>query len=282
MGRRKETNKKIYKFFTCFLPITICTLITLFPYYWFICTSFKEESSIMKLPIRYLPIPFTLDNYKSILSSMGFDKYFINSLFVSINTTFLVMIIAIFGGYALSRYKFKGKKATFFLLLITQMLPGVVILIPLFTIFNKLNLINNLYALIITNTTVNLPFCMIMMSGFFSSVPPTLEEAAQIDGCSIWTAIFRIVVPAVLPGVVSSSAFAFVNTWNEFVYSLNFINDSEKFTLPVGLSMMKGEFTVNYGGLAAGTIIALIPVLIIFCFIQKYLVEGLTAGAVKG
>lgn len=236
----------------------------------------------MELPIRYIPTPFTLDNYKNMLASMGFDKYFFNSLFVSVLTTAIVMVVAIWGGFAISRYKFRGKKFTFFLLLITQMLPGVVILIPLFTVFNSLGLINNLWSLVITNTTVNLPFCMIMMSGFFSGIPATLEEAAQIDGCSIWKAVFRIVVPAIMPGIVSSAAFAFVNSWNEFVYALNFINDSSKFTLPVGLSMMKGEFTVNYGGLAAGTIVALIPVLLVFCYIQKYLVQGLAAGSVKG
>ena len=109
-----------------------------------------------------------------------------------------------------------------------------------------------------------------------------MEEAAQIDGCTILKSVFKIVVPTILPGIVASGAFAFVNTWNEFVYSLNFISDSDKFTLPVGLSMMKGEFTVNYGGLAAGTVVALIPVLLIFCYIQKYLVQGLASGAVKG
>jgi multiple sugar transport system permease protein len=278
----KKTKKRVLKIFTCYLPILLFTAFIIFPFYWFLCTSLKEESSIMELPIRYLPTPFTLDNYKNMLASMGFDKYFLNSLFVSVVTTIIVMIVAIWGGFAISRYKFRGKKLTFFMLLITQMLPGVVILIPLFTIFNKLGLINNLWSLIITNTTVNLPFCMIMMSGFFSGIPATLEEAAQIDGCSIWKAVFKIVVPSIMPGVVSSSAFAFVNSWNEFVYALNFINDSSKFTLPVGLSMMKGEFTVNYGGLAAGTIVALIPVLLIFCYIQKYLVEGMSAGAVKG
>lgn len=279
---RRDLKRKMRKLIFVYLPIMAFTIITLFPYYWFLITSFKTESSITKLPLRYIPTPFTTDNYKTMLSSMGFDKYYINSLIVSGTTTFLIIVIAIFGGYAISRYKFRGKKITFFLLLITQMLPGVVILIPLFKIFIKFGLINNLWSLILTNTTVNLPFCMIMISGFFSSVPPALEEAAQIDGCSIWRAIFVIVVPAILPGIVSAGAFAFVNSWNEFVYSLNFINDSAKFTLPVGLSMMKGEFTVNYGGLAAGTIVALIPVIIIFLFIQKYLVEGLTAGAVKG
>lgn len=279
---KRKTKKNLKKIFGCYIPILLFTIFTIFPFYWFLCTSLKQESSIMELPIRYIPTPFTLDNYKNMLESMGFDRYFFNSLFVSILTTVIVMIVAIWGGFAISRYKFRGKKFTFFLLLITQMLPGVVILIPLFTVFNSLGLINNLWSLVITNTTVNLPFCMIMMSGFFSGIPSTLEEAAQIDGCSIWKAIFKIVVPAIMPGIVSSAAFAFVNSWNEFVYALNFINDSNKFTLPVGLSMMKGEFTVNYGGLAAGTIVALIPVLLIFCYIQKYLVQGLAAGAVKG
>ena len=266
---KRAAKKKWKKIFGCYIPILLFTIFTIFPFYWFLCTSFKEESSIMELPIRYIPVPFTLDNYKNMLASMGFDRYFFNSLFVSVLTTVIVILVAIWGGFAISRYKFRGKKFTFFLLLITQMLPGVVILIPLFTVFNRLGLINNLWSLVITNTTVNLPFCMIMMSGFFSGIPSTLEEAAQIDGCSIWKAI-------------SSAAFAFVNSWNEFVYALNFINDSSKFTLPVGLSMMKGEFTVNYGGLAAGTIVALIPVLLVFCYIQKYLVQGLAAGAVKG
>ncbi len=279
---KRAAKKKWKKIFGCYIPILLFTIFTIFPFYWFLCTSFKEESSIMELPIRYIPVPFTLDNYKNMLASMGFDRYFFNSLFVSVLTTVIVILVAIWGGFAISRYKFRGKKFTFFLLLITQMLPGVVILIPLFTVFNRLGLINNLWSLVITNTTVNLPFCMIMMSGFFSGIPSTLEEAAQIDGCSIWKAIFKIVVPAIMPGVVSSAAFAFVNSWNEFVYALNFINDSSKFTLPVGLSMMKGEFTVNYGGLAAGTIVALIPVLLVFCYIQKYLVQGLAAGAVKG
>lgn len=279
---KRTTKKKLIKTFTCYIPIAVVTIIMLFPFYWFLNTSFKEESSIMKLPIKYLPDPFTTDNYASMLSSMGFDRYFLNSLFVSVVTTVLVIAIAIMGGYSISRYKFKGKKFIFLLLLVTQMLPGVVILIPLFTIFNNMGLINNLWSLVIVNTTVNLPFCTIMISGFFSGVSPTLEEAAQIDGCTILKSVFKIVVPTILPGIVASGAFAFVNTWNEFVYSLNFINDSDKFTLPVGLSMMKGEFTVNYGGLAAGTVVALIPVLLIFCYIQKYLVQGLSAGAVKG
>lgn len=277
-----KTKRGLFQLFFVRLPLLIFSVFTLFPFYWFLITSLKEERSIMQLPLQYIPSNFTLDNYRHVFTSMGFDRYFINSIIMAGATTLAVMLIAILGGYSISRFRFKGRGGSIALLLVTQMLPGVVILIPLFTVFSKLGLINSLLSLIIVNVTVNLPFCLITMSGFFSGIPNTLEEAAQIDGCTQISAIFRIVVPAIIPGVVSSSAFAFVNSWNEFVYALNFINDSKRFTLPVGLSMMKGEFTVNYGSLAAGTIIALVPVLLVFCYIQKYLVQGLSAGAIKG
>lgn len=277
-----KARRRLFDMVAVRLPILFFLAFTLFPFYWFIITSLKDERSIMQLPLRYIPKSITFDNYKNVLSGMGFDRYFLNSIFMSVTTTLIIMLVAILGGYSISRFRFRGKGFTFGLLLVTQMLPGVVILIPLFSIFAKMGLINSLWSLVLVNTTVNLPFCLITMSGFFSGIPNTLEEAAQIDGCTQIGAIFRIVVPAIMPGIVSASAFAFVNSWNEFVYALNFINDSKKFTLPVGLSMMKGEFTVNYGSLAAGTIIALIPVLLVFCYIQKYLVKGLAAGAVKG
>ena len=152
---KRTTKKRIIKTFTCYIPVAVVTIIMLFPFYWFLNTSLKEQGSIMKLPVKYLPDPFTMDNYASMLSSMGFDKYFLNSLFVSIVTTIFVIAIAIMGGYAISRYKFRGKKFVFLLLLVTQMLPGVVILVPLFTIFNNMGLINNLWSLVIVNTTVN-------------------------------------------------------------------------------------------------------------------------------
>jgi multiple sugar transport system permease protein len=275
-------RKRIVRLLTLNLPLLIFLLVTLFPFYWILVTSFKPESTILQRTIEYWPRAFTLDNYRMMLSDGGFDRYFANSLFASLTTTALVMAMASLGGYALARYRYKGKGVTMAILLLTQMLPGVVILVPLFEIFNKLRLINNLFSLTITYTTINLPFCMITMSGFFASIPPTLEEAARIDGCTMVGAIVRVVLPTILPGLIATGAFDFVNGWNEFVFTLNFITDSKMFTLPIGLSMMKGEFTVNYGGLAAGCIIALIPVLALFAYIQKYLVSGLAAGAVKG
>ena len=276
-----KSKKKMRKVLTCYIPVVVWVLITIFPYYWFINISLTDNSMIMKLPVYYYPHFFTFDNYKKILTAMDFAQNFKNSLIVATLTTLVIILLSIFGGYAMSRYKFKAKSGVMLLLLLTQMFPGIILLIPVFSVFVKLHIYDNLLSLVIVNATTNLPFCMIMCCGFYAGVPITLEEAAQIDGCTTIQALFKIVVPAILPGIVTCGAFAFVNSWNEFVYALNFINTSSKFTIPVALSMMQGEFTVNYGGIAAGTIIALIPVLLIFAYIQKYLVAGMS-GAVKG
>lgn len=278
-NKQKKTWKRI---FLCYLPVVICIVVTLFPYYWFLNISFTDNSMIMKLPVYYYPHFFSTENYTKMMTSMNFAQNFKNSLIVATGTTLVIIALSIFGGYAMSRYNFKGKGGVMMLLLLTQMFPGIILLIPLFSVFVKLGIYDSLTSLIIVNSTTNLPFCMIMCCGFYSGVPVTFEEAAKIDGCNTVQALFKIVVPTIVPGIVTCGAFAFVNAWNEFVYSLNFISTSSKFTIPVALSMMQGEFTVNYGGIAAGTIVALIPVILIFAYIQKYLVSGMTSGAVKG
>jgi multiple sugar transport system permease protein len=275
-------QSKLKRFFTLHLPLAVFIVYILFPFYWSLCTSFKPENEILRTPIEYFPHRFTWDNYINMWNNVGFVHYFCNSLIVALTTTGLITLIALLGGYALSRYRFRGKAAVMMAFLITQMLPGVMILIPLFEIFKNLGMINRLSALTVTYTTIQIAFCTIMMSGFFSNIPKELEEAAQIDGCSLVGGIFRIVVPAIAPGIVATGAFAFVGAWNDFIYALAFMNNDQQFTLPLGLSMMQGEFTVNYGGLSAGNIIALIPVMILFAYIQKHLVTGLTSGAVKG
>jgi multiple sugar transport system permease protein len=275
-------ENKIKRFFTLHLPLLFFGIYILFPFYWNICTSFKHENTILKLPMQYWPQPFTFDNYINIWNSMGFVRYFWNSLTVSLITTLLVILIALLGGYALSRYSFKGKRMVIVAFLATQMLPSVMLIIPLFEIFKKLNLINNLSALTLIDTTTHIAFCTIMMSSFFANIPKQLEEAAQLDGCSLVGAIYRIIVPAIAPGIVATAVFAFIGAWNDFVFALAFMNDCNKFTLPLGLNMMSGEFTVNYGRLSAGNVIALVPVMLMFAYIQKYLVSGLAAGAVKG
>lgn len=278
---KRKTKKVLGNVFTLYIPLLLFLVITLAPFAWILLTSFKPSTDIMASPLKYWPNPFILDNYKYIFSTMGFGRYFTNSFVVAAGSTIIVVFLSLLGGYAMSRYKFKGKAGVYALLLITQMFPSVVLMMPLFQMYVKLHLINNLWSLILTYAITNLPFCLITMMGFYTAVPPTLEEAAQMDGCSLLGAIFKILVPTLLPGIIATGVFAFVNAWNNFVYALNFITDKDKYTISVALSMLKGEFNVDYASLSAACVVALIPVVLLFCFIQKYLVGGL-AGAVKG
>ncbi|NNJ30259.1 carbohydrate ABC transporter permease [Lacrimispora defluvii] len=277
-----KTKKKLIRIFTVNIPLVILFIITIFPLYWTIVTSLKPENEIMKLPLKYWPSPITFDNYKYIWNNMGFDIYFWNSVMVTVISTVVCTVVSLFGGYAIARYPYKGKKLTYLILLVSQMFPGVVLMIPLFEIFKNMGIVNSPHSLILTYTTVRIPFCMIMISGFVAGVSPALEEAAQIDGCSVLGAITKIVVPTIAPGLVAAGAFAFVSSWNEYVYAFCFLSSERYFTLPIGLKLMKGEFSVAYGSLAAGCVMALIPVILLFAYIQKYLVSGLSAGAVKG
>lgn len=279
---KNKRRQQLIRTVTLHLPLAFFLIIILFPFYWTLCTALKPETDIIKLPIRYIPMAVTLENFKTVWRDSGFSTYFYNSTVTSVFSVFAIVICSLLGGYAISRYEFRGKKTVLMSLLLTQMLPAIILVIPLFRIYYNLGLINTRMSLLLTYTTTQLPFCIIMMSGFFSTIPPQMEEAAKIDGCSLMGAIFRVILPTIAPGIVATAAFAFVGSWNEFFYALSFINNSKLFTVPVGLSMMKGEFTIQYGSLAAGGIISLIPVLILFAYIQKYLVTGLSAGAVKG
>lgn len=264
------------------LPLLLFLVVIIFPFFWILSTSLKDPQEIMAPVLTYIPKAVTFKNYEKVWNSIGFNQFFFNSFCTSGVTVLNVMFMSLLGGYALARYKFAGKGFVMMLMLLTQMIPGIILVIPLFKVWLQLHLNNTLYSLILTYSTTQLPFCMVMMSGFFAGLPRELEEAAQIDGCTLLGALFRILIPTIAPGIVATGAFAFVNSWNDFVYALNFINNQKLFTLPVGLSMMKGEFTIDYGALCAGCIISLIPVLLLFAYVQKYLVKGLAAGAVKG
>lgn len=254
---------------------------TVFPIYWTINTAFKAEGDIMKRPLEYLPLAPTVENFVTAWTNIGFATYFKNSLIVGISTVIVVIVLSTLSGYALSRYNFKGKKSFLLMLLCTQFIPRAMMIIPLFIIFKNLGLISNPLSLIITYTAIEIPFTTILMTGFISNVPKELEEAAQIDGCSKLQSIRYVVLPLLLPGIVATAVFTFIYTWNEFLIALMLTNQQSMFTLPVGLSSMLGEFNVNYGALAAGSVIALIPAVLLFAYAQKHLVNGM-GGAVKG
>ena len=240
------------------------------------------EGDIVTLPIIYLPNPATFVNFVTAWDAVGFDMYFRNSLFVAMVSVVIITFFSIFTGYALSRFKFKGKNVFMFMMLTTQFLPAAMLIIPLFLIFGNMQLLDNHLSLIIINTTMQLSFNSILMRGFVSGIPIELEEAASIDGCSKIGAIFYTVIPLLLPGLVATAAFSFVGVWNEFLFAFMFMTSRTNFTLPIGLRMVIGEYVANHGLLAAGSIIALVPALLMFVYLQKHLVSGLAAGSVKG
>lgn len=282
MKSQNKLKKSINNAVFLYLPLLLFIIITLAPFYWILVTSLKTSTEVFAKPMTYWPKELTFENYTNLFQNLGFDTYFKNSLIVAVATTAVVSLLALIGGYAMSRYRFKGKGFVYVLLLFTQMFPAVVLMIPLFQTMNQLRLINTLTSLIITCSVTNLPFCLFMMMGYYNSIPRSLEEAAQVDGCSLLGAVFRILLPTMRPSIVATGAYAFINSWNIFTYATAFITRKEKYTIPLALNFFQGEFSTNYSGLAAGCVVALVPVLIIFVFIQKNLSGGATAGAVKG
>ena len=275
-------KRRLNRVFTLYIPLAIFLLVTLAPFYWILITSLKEDQEVFSNPITYWPTKIVFSNYTTLFTRYGFDRYFLNSLTVSVTVTFFVTLLSLVGGFVMSRFQFKGKSWVYVLMLCTQMFPAVVLMIPLFRIMNSLKLINSLLSLIIISSCTNLSFCMFMMMGFYNAIPRSLEEAAQVDGCTLLSAVFRILLPSMKPSIVATGAYAFINSWNIFVYATAFITRKQYYTVPLGLNMFKGEFSTNYSGLAAGCVVALLPVLIIFAFIQRNLAGGMTAGAVKG
>jgi multiple sugar transport system permease protein len=267
---------------TLYLPLLIMAVFTFTPFYWTLNTSFKREADINQIPVKYWPDPATLQNYLTMWKNMNLSRYFFNSIFVSASVAIIVVLFALLTGYALTRFKFKGKMVFLLILLSTQFFGGEMLLIPLFMIFKFLHLLNSPFSLILTYATFEVSFNSILIVGFFTNVPVELEEAALIDGCNRMKAIFKVILPIILPGIVATGFFAFISAWKEFLFAIMLINDPTRFTIPVGLSYMMGELDINYGALAAGGVVAILPSFVLFAYIQKYLVQNLTAGAVKG
>ena len=280
MGTHKA--KKIWFKLAFSAALIVILLFILFPIYWCLATSFKPSAEITSKTVTYWPAAFTLKNYSEAWTKSGFSTYFKNSLFISAFGVMFIVVISVLTGYALSRFKFKGKNIFMLILLCTQFIPGAMLITPIFIIFKNLGMLNSLFALVLVNTTFQFPFNSILMRGFVGGIDYTIEEAAQIDGCSRLGAIWHVLLPVLKPGIATIAAYGFISCWNEFLFSFMFISKQNKLTLPVGLKNLVGEFSINYGQLAAGAVIAVVPTLILFSYVQKNLVGGLSSGAVKG
>ena len=264
------------------LGLVFFFLLVVLPIYWIVITSFKTSGEILDLNnITFFPKDFTLENYTGLFEQFHYGVLLKNSLLVSVASALVVTVFSMLGGYSLARYKFRGKQTVVLFFLITQMIPGILVIIPLYIIFSKLGMINTHIGLFIYYVTVNLPFCVITMRSFFERIPITLEEAAKVDGCTKMQSLFKIVFPIMFPGIVSVFVFGFIGAWNELIAGSIFISTPEMWTIPVGLKTLIGKYNVEWGLLMAGGVMALIPTALMFAVMQKFIVEGMTAGAVK-
>ncbi|WP_119273313.1 carbohydrate ABC transporter permease [Taklimakanibacter deserti] len=254
----------------------------LLPIYWTIKISVTPQDLLYSEGIRLWPSRMTLANYASVLEATDFPRYFLNSILVSVATAVIVTAVASFAGYALSRFRFRGKAMVSLVLLLTQTFPLVMVIPPIYRIMGQIGLTDSLYGLIIIYTAFNIAFATFLMQSFFDGVPKDLEEAAMIDGCTRLMALRRVILPLTLPGMGATVAFVFTAAWSELLFGLMLINSESQKTFSVGLLTFIGKFAVDWGQMMAASVLALIPVCLFFLFLQRYLVTGLTAGAVKG
>jgi multiple sugar transport system permease protein len=263
-------------------PLTAFLLFTLFPVYWLVNSSLKGAGELFTFPPRYWPAAATVANYLDAVRQTRLAALYLNSLWIASATCLALMALIVFSGYAMARFRFRGKAWLVALFLLAQVLPHVVLLLPFFTMFKTAGLINSRLALVIAYTVITLPFSVLTMRGFFAAIPVELDEAAMVDGCGRSGALFRVVLPAALPGLVATSIYGFINAWNELILAVVLINSPNLQTLPVGLSSLIDENRTEYGMLMAVAVLSLVPSLLFFGWIQRYLTTGLSAGAVKG
>ena len=276
------SGKKKFLFSFKAIVLTFYFLIVAFPIYWVVITSFKPSAEILdRSVITYFPHTFTTENYSTLFRMMDYGVYIKNSTIVALLTALVVTILSILSGYALSRYKFKGKGLILLFFLVIQVIPGILVLIPLYSFFAEAGLINTKFSLLVYYICGNLPFCSITMRSFFQRIPDSLEEAAMVDGCGKIQTIIKIVLPIMLPGIASVFVFGFLGGWNELIGATIFVSTAENWTIPVALKALIGKNNIEWGVLMAGGVIALLPTGILFAVMQKFVVEGITAGAVK-
>jgi len=262
--------------------LVILILWAVLPFLWMASTAFKTTEETYTSPPLWIPHHPTIKNFLYIVKRGAFLTYFRNSVTVAVSTTVISIILSSLAGYSFSRFKFFGGHSLLLLFLITQMFPGALLIIPLFQIIKFLKLLNTLYALILSHITFSLPLCTWLMKGFFDQIPRELEEAAMIDGCSRISAMIYVIFPLAFPGIIAASIFSFIGSWDEFIFALTFTSSDEVRTLPIGLQRFIGSYEIYWNHLGAASVLTTIPVIILFLFIQKYMVKGLTAGSVKG
>jgi ABC-type glycerol-3-phosphate transport system permease component len=286
MNKRALINHKTRKFLQdllCYLALTLITLFCVFPLVWIIKTSFETPQYIRNPQIQWVPIQFTLENYRSVLSNPNaqIGRSFLNSLLVSTVSTLIAIVVTVMAGYALSRWKFRGKTMFSVYLLLVNMIPGTLMLISMFVLLIKLGLVNSYAGLILYYISGGLPLATWMLKGYFDSIPVDIEEQAFIDGASRLQTLRRIVAPLALPGVFAVGAYLFLGHWNEYMAATTILQKAELRTLSVQIINFMGFQRTEWGPIMAYSVIAMIPSVFLFILAQRKMISGLTAGFTK-
>jgi multiple sugar transport system permease protein len=252
------------------------------PVYWVLVTALTPTHDVFQFPPRLWPQHLTFSHFTNLVHTPELLHYLVNSLVVSIATALLTVLVSAYTGYSFAKFRYRGRRSLMYLILASQMFPQAVLLITLYLVFSQVGLLNSYLALIISFTTFTLPLCVWMMKGFFDTIPDELIEAAKVDGAGQFAIIHRILLPVSLPGLVATGLFAFIRGWNDFIFALT-LGGPDHLTLPPGLANHYiGEFETGWPDLMAASLAVSLPVVIGFAVLQRYLVAGLTSGAVKG
>ncbi len=262
--------------------IGLLLFVVAVPFYWMVNTSLKTSAQVQSLQPYYYPSPATLGNYADLLRRSNFPIWIRNSATAACGATLVTVVVSCLAGYSLTRIRYPGRRVLATTVLVVYLVPPTLLFIPLFTILNALGLVNSLWALLLAYPTFTVPFCTWLLMGFFRSIPVDLEESAMVDGANRVQAFYRVILPLTAPGVLAAALFAFTLAWNEFLYALVFLQNTELKTIPVGLNdLMFGDIYL-WGQLMAASVLTTLPVIVLYTYLQRYMVEGLTAGAVKG
>lgn len=276
-----STNKKRKRIVVLYLPLAILLIFLLFPFYWTFVTSIKPEKELYGSVVTYWPLNVTWESYRKLFVDFNFLQPMYNSFIVAIITTIITLVVSVLAAYAFSRYRFKGRKILMMLFLTNNMFPTVLLLIPIYSIMRNIGMLYTPMSLVLSYTTFTIPFSVWLMNGYLNDLPISLEEAAEVDGANKVQAFIKIILPILGPCIVATGVYIFMTSWNEYTFAVMFTNEANR-TIPVALKNLIGQLGVQWDLLTAGGIITILPVCIMFFFVQKRLVEGLTAGAVKG
>ena len=278
----KNLTKKKNILLSVVSVVILCIL--LFPLYWALITSLKTEQEIFQNPPTFYPHVLNSKSYAAQVETGDFNMFrsFANSFLISVWATVIAVLLAVPASYGIAKYHFKGRKIMLLSFLVTQMLPVSVLLTPMFIMFKNMHVYNTWVAAVLADATIGIPFSVLILKNYFSSIPKDLEEAAYLDGCNKFTAFIRILIPIAKPGVMVCATFSFLYAWGDLAYGMTFILDQEKRPITAGIFNFMGQYGTKWSYLTAYAVVTIIPVALIFIFMQKYIVSGMTSGAVKG